>query len=118
MDTPPIAELINELFRRHTKPNGREYSHLEVAAASGIDASYLSRLRNGKVPNPGRETLKNLSLFFKVPITYFFPELDELLADPDGQPVDEQLHQVLRRVGLNPQARAHVEGLIALLAQR
>lgn len=117
--TPTVADLINELFRRNPKPNGREYTNQEISAASGIDSSYLSRLRTGKIPNPGRETLKNLSLFFRVPVSYFFPELDGVLPeDGDGQSFGEQLHQVLRKAGLNQQARTQVEGLIALLAQR
>src|SRR5436853_7457562 len=72
-----MADLIDDLFRSHRKPNGREYSHVEVCQALGgaIEPSHLGKLRNGTIQNPKRDTLIALCRFFQVSPTYFFPEL-------------------------------------------
>lgn len=77
MSQPSFAELIQHLFETHRRPDGKEYSLTEVCDAldGAIAPSYLSRLRSGKITNPGRETLVELCRFFKVSPTYFFPEL-------------------------------------------
>lgn len=74
-----LAELINDLFETHRKPNGERYTNKEVSEAlgGGLDHSHLSLLRNGKSSNPNRLTLLRLCQFFKVSPTYFFPELEE-----------------------------------------
>jgi transcriptional regulator with XRE-family HTH domain len=73
-----MGELVDNLFRTKRKTNGREYTYKEVCVGVGgaIDPSYLSKLRNGQIDNPGRDTLLYLCRFFKVPPSYFFPELE------------------------------------------
>src|SRR6476659_939354 len=72
-----IADLVNDLFRTHRKPDGREYSSSEVSRALNgeLDPTYMAKLRRGGIPNPGRNTLLLLCRFFGVAPTYFFPEL-------------------------------------------
>jgi transcriptional regulator with XRE-family HTH domain len=72
-----IGELIEELFRTHRKADGKEYTNKEVCEALDILPSHLSRLRSGKIANPGRDVLVLLCRFFKVPPSYFFPELQQ-----------------------------------------
>jgi len=74
----PIAKLINELFSSHLKADGQPYTNSEVARALGnrLDATYLSKIRKGQIPNPGRDALSLICEFFQVSPTYFFPELD------------------------------------------
>lgn len=90
-----VAELIDELFKTHRRPDGREYTYLEVAEAlkGRIDPGNISRLRTGKNKDPRRETLLALCQFFKVPGSYFFPELEPI---PTTSPEEEELSAVTR----------------------
>ncbi|WP_054536939.1 helix-turn-helix domain-containing protein [Herpetosiphon geysericola] len=87
MSEQNIADLINGLFRSYPRPDGREYTNKEVCEAlqQSLQESHLSRLRKGKIPNPSRETILALCQFFKVPASYFFPELydDQVQSNPD-----------------------------------
>lgn len=75
-----LAELVDDLFRNYRKENGKEYTYVEIAEALGgtIDPSSISKLRTGRIKDPRRETLLALCQFFKVPPTYFFPELEPI----------------------------------------
>ncbi len=113
-----VGKLIDDLFKTHRKEDGREYTHKEVSVAlSGIiDASYLSKLRNGKIPNPGRDTLLALCRFFKVPPSYFFPELEQQegrLSLTEG--TTDQLRLALRATGLGPDVQDKIEQLVRAL---
>ena len=111
-----VAELVDQLFHTHHKPDGREFTHKEVSLALGgaVEPSHLSKLRNGKIPNPGRETLLALCNFFKVPPSYFFPELDAL-EQQARQAQDDLLHVALRSAGLSPEVQNKLEALIQAL---
>ena len=117
-----MGELVDQLFRTHLKADGSEYSYMEVAHALGgaVDSTYIGKLRAGKVPNPGRNVLKLLCVFFRVSPLYFFPELDALaLGETDSPEAREQhLHTALRAAGLSSAAQKHIYGLIMLLSQR
>ena len=113
-----IADLVDDLFRTHRKPNGREYSHVEVCAALGgaIEPSHLGKLRNGTIKNPKRDTLLALCRFFKVQPTYFFPEL-QLPNGADGQeqaPKDA-ISAAMRLINLEPEARKRLEEFLRTL---
>src|SRR5512145_3261988 len=110
-----VAELVDDLFRSHRKPNGREYSYTEVAEyLNGVlDPSHLSKLRYGQIKNPSRETLLALCRFFKVPASYFFPEL-ELPEQPIEIPEDP-ISIALRSSNVSPAVRKKLEELIRAL---
>ena len=116
-----VAQLVDSLFRTHRRPdNGREYTYKEVCVALGgdIEPSHLSKLRSGKIPNPGRETLLALCRFFKVSPTYFFPELEALPGSENNAVEASQahlLHIVLRSAGLRPDVEEKLEALIQAL---
>lgn len=77
-DTPTLAELLNHLFEIRRHPSGRQYSIREVAAAArGVGRETIHSLRTGGNQNPTRATVLALCLFFEVPASYFFPELDD-----------------------------------------
>lgn len=118
-----LAELIDDLFRTHHRPDGREYTYKEVTVALGgvIEPSHLSKLRTGKITNPGRDTLLSLCRFFKIPPTYFFPELDSL-PQPSSNGSDvparvDSLRLALRSAGLQPDVEEKLEELILALQQ-
>jgi transcriptional regulator with XRE-family HTH domain len=72
-----VGELVDELFKTHRRSDGREHTYQEIAVKLGgaIEPSHISKLRTGKIANPGRDTLLALCRFFEVPPSYFFPEL-------------------------------------------
>ncbi len=120
MEPRPVADLVDQLFRSHLRPDGKEYTYLEVAEALGgrVDASSIAKLRKGKITNPGRNVLLSLCRFFQVPASYFFPELDELSPSHGQQSAEQQLQVALRSSGLPPDVQQHIEGLINAFRRR
>lgn len=82
-----LAARLDHLFATVRHPDGRPFSHEEVAAglrdAGGptISATYLWQLRKGQRTNPRMSHLEALARFFAVDPAYFFPgELGEHMA--------------------------------------
>lgn len=67
----PIADQINLLFEHILHPDSRPYTLKEVTDATGLNLGSLSHLRTGKIANPQINTVRSLSEFFGVPLTYF-----------------------------------------------
>jgi transcriptional regulator with XRE-family HTH domain len=116
-----IAELIDALFRAYRKPNGREHTNKEVCLALNgvITPAHLSKLRNGQIKNPGRDTLLALCRFFKVPASYFFPELeppDIYATEAQGQ--GDPLAVAMRSAHLSPLVKRKIQDLIQALEQQ
>lgn len=108
-----VAHLVDQLFQTHRRSDGQEYTYQEVATALGgeLDPTMLGRLRRGQVPNPSRNTLKLLCVFFQVSPTYFFPELK---VEPTLSP-EQQLQHALRSLQLSPEAQASLHVIISAL---
>src|SRR5215212_4965435 len=102
-----MAELLDELFRTHRKPNGKEYSHIEVCIGLNgeIGPSHLGKLRNGTIKNPKRDTLLALCRFFNIQPLYFFPELQTPDFNGWEQGQDDPLPAVLHSIHLAPEAK-------------
>ena len=113
------AQLVDQLFKTHLKADGQEYSYHEVSKAleGELDPSYIAKVRRGIIKNPGRDALMRLCLFFRVPASYFFPELEELAADegPAGEQSLTSLRMAFRSMELAPDVQAYLEGLIKAL---
>jgi len=112
------AELVNELFRTRRRPDGQEYTNSDVSRAlSGeLSPAYLSKMRKGRIPNPGRNALLLLSRFFRVPPAYFFPELADLFADTT--PIKSvEFDTQLGTAGLAHGAKKYLEALIESLGR-
>ncbi len=121
MQKTPVSELVENLFRTKLKPNGEQYSNRE--AAHGINAlglgdithAYIAKLRRGETPNPSRDVLTKLCLFFHVPSSYFFPELERFTSSEEDKPKQDdpliQLHTSFRSAGLTKEEQDQVEGL-------
>ncbi len=123
MESSSIGTLVDHLFRTILHPGGREYTYSEVADATGMDASYIRKLRFNQIPNPGISTISALCRFFGVDASYFFPELATMHGVPANDPTMQPAEHVpfrlaLRSTGLTPEAQAYIEGLITLLQQR
>jgi len=114
------AELINNLFDRYRRPDGREFTYLEVSMALGgaIEPGHLSKLRTGRISSPGRETLLALCTFFKVPSAYFFPELEPPEGGAEPEPINP-LPEALRFIGItDPELQAEIEDFLRTLAKK
>lgn len=111
-----IADLLDDLFRSHRKPNGREYSHVEVCEAleMAIEPSHMGKMRNGTIKNPKRDTLLALCQFFQVSPTYFFPELPPM-AVPAGQEQGELVSALMGTICLPPEAKRELEAFLRVL---
>ena len=116
------AQLVDQLFKVHRKPDGQEYSYQEVSKALGgeLDPSYIAKVRRGVIKNPGRDALMHLCLFFGVPASYFFPELDALAPVEEGSDEESMtsLRVAFRSMHLAPDVQTYLEGLIAALRQQ
>ena len=101
MERVDIAALVNHLFHTRRKPNGEEYTSqdVETATEKRITSSAVRKLRDGTSRNPTRETLMELCFFFKVPASYFFPELEALAAPSDDVAQQDQVQVLLRSIG-------------------
>lgn len=122
-DKGSLAYKVNRLFESLTRPDGREYTHEEVAEAiasrggPSISAPYLWQLRNGKRDNPTKKHLEALADFFEVNPAYFFDE--EKARDIDSQ---LELLAAMRDAGvkdialrarkLSPEMREFISGVI------
>lgn len=121
-----IAELLDTLFTTHLRPDGKEYTYSEVSrqikAKTGrtLDSSYIGKIRSGETKNPGRDALMLLCLFFEVPASYFFPELNHLQSTMTDQGPSQQmiqLRRILRQQGLTADVAAHIEALVRAVSQ-
>lgn len=110
-----VAKLVDELFRTHRRSDGREYTYKDVSLALGgvVEPSHISKLRTGKIANPGRETLLCLCRFFHVAPSYFFPELDSTYAQEKSYL--NSLRVALATAGLGTEVEEKLEELIRAL---
>lgn len=114
-----IAELVDDLFKTHRRSDGKEYTYQEITIKLGgaIDPSHLSKLRNGRIANPGRDSLLALCRFFQVPPSYFFPELaehEEGYEEESSDPVES----ALRSTVADPDIRESLRDLIRKLSKQ
>jgi transcriptional regulator with XRE-family HTH domain len=112
-----VGELVDDLFRTHRKGDGREYTYQEVSDGvdGKLDPGYIWKLRKGKIENPGRTALMLLCVFFRVPASYFFPELDDLVP---GAEADAQIQCALRSTRLPADVQNQLQELIKVLRRQ
>ena len=89
-----LAARLNHLFATVRRPDGKEFSNEQVAAAilatkqvKTLSQSYIWQLRNGVKDNPTVSHLRGLAKFFDVPVSYFFD-------DEDAERVDRKLAEI------------------------
>ncbi len=91
-----VGNKLNFLFNTVRKPSGEEYSLEDVGRATGFHPSYIGRMRDGKVANPGREVLAGLSTFFHVDPGFWFRAGNELV---ESEPDSSTINVVSRKLG-------------------
>lgn len=69
--TPTIAELVNLLFNKVRRPDGRPFTEKEVSEQVNITHKTLNHIRTGKTPNPGIATIREICRFFGVSMDFF-----------------------------------------------
>jgi transcriptional regulator with XRE-family HTH domain len=88
VEEKPLTSRLNFLFATVRPPGEeREYTNSEVAAATGVSASYIGYLRKGVRDNPSVDTVQALARFFGVrPSSLVDDQLDEAqAADVEAQ---------------------------------
>src|SRR3712207_4893413 len=90
-----IASKVDHLFNTIRRPDGKRYTYQQVAEGSGLNFSYLRKLRCGQVQNPSRVVLEKLNAFFGVTPDYWF-RTDNTL--PATAPQDHQVGVLLRKL--------------------
>lgn len=123
MEPTSVQVLVDQLFKMHRHPEGREYTYQEVVAklkALGISIDYttLSKVRSGDIANPGRRVLLGLCQFFRVPASYFFPELTELAPDEQAPQPEAQLYAAFRSMGVPEDVQEHLIGVARSFKKR
>lgn len=91
---------------------GKEFQNAEVEHKTGgkLDASYIGKLRNGRVDNPTLNTMMTLANAFGVEPDYFLRR--EPVQQEGGM---DQVRVALRSSGLNREAQQYLEQLIQAL---
>lgn len=90
-----IASKVDHLFRTITRPGGKPYTYQQVSDGSGLNLSYIRKLRVGKVANPSRGALEKLSKFFSVSPEYWF-RTDDVI--PAGTQENHQVGMLFRKI--------------------
>lgn len=87
-----IAEKVRFLLNTIKKPNGEPYNYREVEEGTHgeINYSWLWKLANGQVNNPGIQALKSLTTFFGITPDFWFKDLKEWVAEQTSVSNDEQ----------------------------
>ncbi len=88
-----FALRLDQLFETHLDPTGKPYSVRQVAARTGMSASYLSGLRRGKLTGPGADKVAALAGFFGVEMAYFMGS--ERVELPETTVGDDRLRKAL-----------------------
>ena len=100
-----FATKLKRLFDEKRKPDGTRYLKKDVLDGIPPDILtrvYLWRLEKGKVLKPKYEVVKALADFFEVQPSYFFED-DEGESKTEPEKIDqrEELHVLLRSIGLD-----------------
>lgn len=130
---PSLAEVLNTLFKRHTKDGGKAYSNEDLAKfarAHGVEISqaHVWNLRNPKRDSDSDPRLSNIKViaeFFGYRPAYFIDaqvywDVERQLGYADGDEVATVPRQgtaaagvMFRKVAdMSPQSKALIEGLI------
>ncbi len=88
-----LALRLDQLFATRLDPTGKPYSVRQVAAHTGMSASYLSGLRRGKLTGPGADKVAALARFFGVEMAYFMGS--ERVELPEATAGDDRLRKAL-----------------------
>lgn len=88
-----IGEKVRFLLNTFKKPNGEPYNYREVEEGTKgeINYSWLWKLANGHVNNPGIQALKSLTTFFGITPDFWFKDLNEWVAEQTSVSDNEQV---------------------------
>jgi ESX-1-secreted protein regulator len=102
MGRTSLADRLNHLFAVVRPPGSAGYRNAEVAAETGLSASYIGYLRSGERDNPSMQSLEALAAFFGVSAAYFH---DDVAAESVNEQLERleavvRLQEVLKRNGV------------------
>ena len=124
MDSEVFAQRLSQLFEQARRPDGKEWSALQVAkavSATGVATShqYISQLRSGERSNPRFVLVEALATFFSVPVSYFSDNtVDDMLrrlVDPSSGIELRNLRRLVAAFLLLPESeQEHAINTVAL----
>ena len=112
-----IGAKVDHLFRTITQPNGKPYTYVQVAAGTGLNFSYLRKLRVGKVASPSRGVLERLTTFFGVTPDYWFRADYALPADTQARHHLQLLLRKIAQANLTPAQLRHLDTVVAAMIE-
>jgi len=114
MEAHQIAEVVNQLFDKHRRPDGKEYSNQEVSDKlnGAIHPSTISKIRNGQVADPRRNALMLLCKFFGESPVVFFPDLTP------STPAEDPVAVALRSTSLGPEQKEKLAEFLRTLENK
>ena len=111
-----IGAKVDLLFRTLTRPDGKPYTYQHVAAGTGLNFSYLRKLRVGKAASPSRQVLERLTSFFEITPDYWFRSEHTLPRDIQQQ---HQLSLIVRKIeqaNLTPEQLHELDAIIIAMS--
>jgi transcriptional regulator with XRE-family HTH domain len=112
-----IGAKVDYLFRTITKPNGKPYTYQEVAARTGLNFSYLRKLRVGKVASPSRKVLERLTTFFGITPDYWFRSDNMLPPDIEERHQLGLLLQKIEQAQLSPEQLRQLDEIVTAMTE-
>ena len=110
-----IGAKVDYLFRTITRPNGKPYTYQQVAAGTGLNFSYLRKLRVGKIASPSREVLERLTAFFGITPDYWFRSDTSLPPDMQEHPQLGRLLQKIEQAHLTPEQLCSLDAVVTAM---
>ncbi len=110
-----IAAKVDHLFRTITRPNGKPYTYEQVAAGTGLNFSYLRKLRVGKVASPSREVLERLTTFFGITPDYWFRSENALPPNIQERHQLSLLLQKIEQANFTPEQLRQLDAIVTAM---
>ncbi len=110
-----IGAKVDYLFRTITRPNGKPYTYQQVAAGTGLNFSYLRKLRVGKIASPSREVLERLTIFFGITPDYWFRSDTALRPDMQEHHQLGRLLQKIAQAHLTPEQLRSLDAVVTAM---
>ncbi len=112
-----IGAKVDHLFRTIRSPSGKPYTYEQVAAGTGLNFSYLRKLRVGKVASPSRQVLERLTTFFGITPDYWFHADQTLPADVQERHHLSRILKKIEQANFSPEQLRHLDAVITAMMQ-
>ncbi len=112
-----VGAKVDHLFRTITRPDGKPYTYEQVAAGTGLNFSYLRKLRVGKIASPSRRVLERLTTFFGITPDYWFRSDNMLPPDIEERHQLGLLLQKIEQAQLCPEQLRQLDEIVTAMSE-